>query len=473
MWILGPVSPIGEAERAHLNRAKLERPPSPGFSARMACFCEVLGDAVVALPAQGGASVLSSGEGVLPAYDGAEAEALGFAIDIGTTTVAMRLYDLPQGRLLCSRGEMNRQGSFGADVLSRIAYADKQGFGSLTRLIREQLSDMASAMLSEAGVSADAVRRVAVAGNTTMLHFAAGLDPHGIGISPFTPESLFGGVCSARAIVPCLPEAAEAHLARCISAYVGGDVTAGLHASGFYDPSGTRLLIDVGTNGEMALLAGGRLLCCATAAGPAFEGAQISMGMPAAEGAVHRVRVENGALLCETIGNAPARGLCGTGLISAVCALRRVDALSETGALESDPFPLGDSGVTVTGRDMREVQLAKAAIAAGIDALLEKAGVSPEAVDEVLLAGGFGSTIDPVEAAVIGLIPQAFIKKTRAVGNIALLGAAQFLFSRPAREAAEAIAAQAVEIPLATNPVFIEQYMERMMFPEETALLEV
>ena len=513
-WVSGAVSAVSAEEGALLSRAPavgisdeipawrelfehaprdaegfaphLKEPPEPRFVRRLACFCRVLGDCVVALPKEGGAAVLLGTEGALPHHavgiseevpvwraiegytprDGERADALGVAVDIGTTTVAIRLYSLADGAVLASLGEMNRQGAFGADVLSRIECANEHGIEQLCRAISSQLTGMVSASLSMAGVSADRVTRAVVLGNTTMLHFAAGLDPRGIGVSPFIPESLFGDTRPASVLIACLPDTAELYMPRCISAYLGADITAGILAGGLTRRGGRALLIDVGTNGEMALASDGKLLCCATAAGPAFEGAQIEMGMAALDGAISRVRVVDGQIVCDTIGNAPARGLCGTGLISAVYAMLKLGALDESGSLVNDDesFALGNTGVYLTARDIRQVQLAKAAIAAGVETLLHEARVCD--VDEILLAGGFGSMIDPVEAAGIGLIPRRFVPKTRAAGNIALHGAAQMLFSIGARRAAEREAATAIEVPLATNAVFMDQYIEQMMFPE-------
>lgn len=466
--MLGGVEALGDKERTLLARLSLSAPPAPGFALRLACLCKVEGPCQVYLP-HNEAVVLEKGDGEMPAYDGGQADALGFAVDIGTTTVALRLYDLPRGEVLASRSALNAQGAFGADVLSRIAHADKNGHQTLHRPLVGQLDGMMREALAEANRPAAQVERLVITGNTTMLHFAAGLDPHGIGIFPFTPETYFGSEQPASTLFPFLPAQATLYFPRCISAYVGADMVCGLLACGFDGGGDDRLLIDVGTNGEMALMSQGRLLCCATAAGPAFEGAQISMGMTAANGAIRRVAWQDGQMQYETIGEGPARGICGTGLIGAIRSMLACGALDITGLLadeDAEDFAIADSGVTISGKDIREVQLAKAAIAAGTDALLEAAGLSEQAVAEVLLAGGFGSTIDPEDAAGIGLISAAFVRKTRAVGNVALSGAAMMLMSKACRAAASALAERAEEVPLATNGYFMDRYMEQMMFPE-------
>lgn len=468
VWVSGAVQEADAREADHLGRLACEEPPAAGFVRRLACLCRVAGDVRVHIPEMA-VRILAAGEGELPAYDGTEKDILGFAVDVGTTTIAMRLYSLTDGALLASSCALNGQGAYGADVLSRIAYADKHGHSAVHEGTIAQLGQMMREALAQAGAEADRVRRVVVTGNTTMLHFLAGLDPHGIGIYPFTPESLFGETLSARELFPFLPEAAEVYLPRCISAYVGADVVCGLLAGGFGAGGEPRLLIDVGTNGEMVLETGGELRCCATAAGPAFEGAQIFMGMTASDGAISRVAWEDGEIVYETVGGVPAKGICGTGLIGAVRAMLACGALDMTGAMngeDNDVFRIADSGVVLTGKDIREVQLAKAAIAAGVDTLLDSAGLSPGGVGEVLLAGGFGSAIDPADAMGIGLIPADFDGHVRAVGNVALSGAAAMMMSHEARRAAEKLALRTREVPLSTSAVFMDRYMEQMMFPE-------
>lgn len=480
VWVAGPVSAAGATEREMLARYASLVPPVAGSTPRLACFCAPLGDCTVWIP-EAEAAVLVEGAGSLPAYDGSTPDALGIAIDVGTTTIAMALYDLPGGILLATQSALNCQGAYGADVLSRIAYADQHGHAIPASALQGQLRDMAQALLRDASRDADGIARVVVTGNTTMLHFVHGLDPHGIGQSPFIPESLFGCEESAGALFPFAPERATLYTPRCVSAYVGADITCGMVAGSLVQDGARRLLVDVGTNGEMALWASDTLYCCATAAGPAFEGAQIAMGMAAAPGAICGVRMgADGAVVADTIGGMPALGICGTGLISAVRMLLETGYLDPGGTLEAPSaqdtrmteyegapaFALGN-GVVLTAQDIREVQLAKAAIAAGIDTLLHTAGIAPGALNALLLAGGFGSVLNPADAAAIGLIPQGVAGRAQAMGNLALSGAAMMLFSRATRDTGEACARAAQEVPLATNPYFMDKYVEHMMFPEE------
>jgi uncharacterized 2Fe-2S/4Fe-4S cluster protein (DUF4445 family) len=315
-----------------------------------------------------------------------------------------------------------------------------------------------------------------------MLHFLTGLDPRGIGAAPFTPQSLFGGVRPAAPLFSGLPADAELYLPPCVSAYVGADVVCGALACGLYEARRPALLADVGTNGEMALSVDGALLCCATAAGPAFEGVGVSMGMPALPGAIVRMAWQDGAARCVTVGGMPPVGLCGSGLLSAVDLLIRQGALDGSGRLLPDGHPmaacirphdgqpalwLAGGRVALTQGDIRALQLCKAAVAAGIDTLLHEAGLSPEQLGAFWLAGGFGNGLDPVEAAGVGLIPPALLGCTRPVGNAALRGAALTLFSAERRRRAAQAQKAAREVSLSASPYFMERYVENMAFFEE------
>ncbi len=482
VWVSGPASPMDEAEQTLLNRLPPFPSPAPGYFLRLACACHAEGNCTVLLPeASANMVILAQGDGDLPRYDGPAHDALGFAVDVGTTTIAVALYDLREGKRLAVRTAVNEQSAYGADVLSRIAYGDVHGTDELHRTIVRQLNALMEEALKNGFAQAARVSRAAITGNTTMLHLLAGYNPHGIGIAPFTPESLFGEEFPARTLFPMLSESVPLYLPSCVSAYIGADLVCGMMALGMDWTRGSCLLIDVGTNGEMALAHKGEILCCATAAGPAFEGARIAMGMGAASGAICSVNPAKEGLSTATIGNAPAQGICGTGLIGAIGTLRKLGIIDESGTLLAQGHPweslmlvhegtpairLGDTSVILTARDIREVQLAKAAIAAGIETLLAEAGLAPQAVDEVFLAGGFGSAIDPKEAADIGLIPPALAPKAKAAGNAALSGAAMMLMSKERREAGAKIAARARELPLATDPRFMDGFMEHMMFPE-------
>ena len=415
---------------------------------------------------------------------------LGVACDIGTTTVVCHLVDLATGKTLATVGEGNAQRPYGGDVISRIKASMEGCRPALTAAITGQLDRMIRALCASAGADVGEVRRMAVAANTTMCHLLAGLAPDGMGAAPFTPLSLFGEDYEARALG--LPFDGPVYLAPAVSGYVGGDITADLLAADLDRAEKPVLLIDVGTNGEMALGCGDRFVCCSTAAGPAFEGAQISCGMTAAPGAISSVEYREGQLVCPVIGGGEGTGLCGSGLIDAVAVMLDLGALDETGRMmdvEEDEGDIPDAalpylflteeeepafrlaeGVWITQSDVRKLQLGKGAIAAGARVLMDECGLTCKDIGGLLLAGGFGSYIRPESAARIGLIPAPLLPVTRAVGNTAALGARMALVSREGRQRLDALQKNMEYRELSGLAAFNTAYMEAMMFPEEDDL---
>lgn len=430
----------------------------------------------VFLAEQGDVTAVLGNQSVLSTEDGGTG--YGLAVDIGTTTVAMHLMDLHTGRTLASLGQANAQRPYGADVISRIqSYAEGHG-EDLTRAIRNQLLTMGKALCLQAGISLEEVTGMTVAANTVMCHLLCGLDPAGIGRAPFTPESLFGGEFEIGLPFPV-------YVAPAVSGYVGGDITADILACGLQEEKAPVLIMDVGTNGEMALGCGNQFLCCSTAAGPAFEGDQLACGMTAGQGAIDRVELVDGAVQCTVIGGGPARGICGSGLLDALAVMLDLGIMDETGRmldLEEDDIPdaLGPllgireerpvfylrDGVYISQSDVRKVQLGKGAMAAGIQVLLQKSGLDFGEIRELLLAGGFGSFIRPESAARIGLIPRGLLEKTRAVGNTAALGAKMALASQKARAQLADIQRSMTYLELSGMPEFNDAYIAEMMFPE-------
>ncbi len=416
------------------------------------------------------------------------------AVDIGTTTVAMYLVNLADGKVAGSRAELNRQGPFGADVISRLEYArnGEKETAELQRAIVGQLSHLLSALAADYEVSPEDVHMLAVAGNTAMLHLMAGWDSKGLGEAPFLPAVLETGSFYAEEIgfegfsrlrIWPLPS---------LSAYVGADITSGIVASGMHKRKGTDLLLDIGTNGEMALGGTGGLVCCSTAAGPAFEGAHLSSGVGSIPGAVDHVDWLKGKFTFSTIDRIPATGFCGSGVVDLAAFLVKSKLVDDTGRMvesldevegdfgnlkvesgENGPeivFPEGPEThrrLVFTQKDLREIQLAKAAMSAGVETLLKQADLSAEDVGTLWLAGGFGSYIRPESAAAIGLIPPGFAEKTRSLGNAAARGALLCLLSREKYDEIRGISKDAETIELSGRPDFQNAYIEGMMFPVE------
>lgn len=451
----GALSAPSPAERAHLTPEELDR------GVRLACCARLEGDCRVTL--SGAAHDQICLEGVMDAVTlRPRFRACGAAVDIGTTTLAASLYG-PGGVLLAQASGANPQAAWGADVISRIDAALKGEGGPLAACVRSAVDDLLEELAAQARIAPGEIDALVVTGNTAMLHLFTETSPEPLSHAPFAAERLFGETCSAAALGLSVCPAASVYLPRCISAFVGADVTTALLASGIRGREGTRILVDIGTNGEMALWHGGTLLCCSTAAGPAFEGAGLSMGMHGQDGAVDHVALRDGALAPHVIGGGDPRGICGSGVIDALACLLETEELDETGLLETDPAPVAPQ-VFLTQRDVRMVQLAKSAISAGLRTLLHTAGLSCPDVAELAVAGGFGSYLDAGNAGRIGLIPRELVPRVRVLGNAALGGAAMLLLDRELAPACEELARSAETLELSANPVFTRYYTEGMFF---------
>lgn len=460
--VSGAVSPMDEQERLLLGAA--------ADSMRLACFTTVLGDCSVTMPRSGGNEQIavdySADDAALePIYS----SGYGVAVDIGTTTVVGYLFRHDSKEPLGVVGEMNKQKTFGADVLSRIVYCNEHTVRPLCQIIRRQIAGICGQLCEKAGIALDEIRALCVTGNTTMLHIFAGLEPRSLAYAPFTPLSLFGDWQEFH--LDGMPKT-EIYLPRSISAYVGADITCSLLASGICRKTDNVLLVDIGTNGEMGLRTADGLECCSTAAGPAFEGAGISCGSSACEGAINTVAVADGHVVYTTIGDGPAQSICGSGLIDAVAALLQVGEILPKGRFREKgaaSVPIGDSGLMLTRNDIAQLLLAKGAIRAGMDTLLQHCKVEYKDLDHIVFCGGFGSYIDPHSAELIGLIPPGFAGKTIAIGNAAGTGASRILQSKQLAREAMGIATKAHAVELSTDPLFKPNYVKAMRFPEQSA----
>ncbi len=464
--IYGDASPMDEREKSLLGNSIAE-------NTRLACFAQISGDCTIILPDSDKNVLVEIENNNLKAEPG---EKCAIVFDIGTTTVAGSIYGLEPFRLLCSEGELNSQRPYGGDVVSRIDYCCKNGTEKISAAIAEQLSSMAERLCEKAQAAKENILRFIVTGNTTMLHIFAGLNPDTMAASPFKPRSLFGTIKKADKYFKDFPQA-DIIFPPCIGPFLGADIVCAIKESSMMEKSETAFIADIGTNGEMALFTDGRLCCCSTAAGPAFEGAGIEMGMPACEGAADKFYIENGEIKCHTIGGKEPIGICGTGLISAAALMLKTGIMDKTGYIceEGHPFThliscdssgisyVKLAGVKITQRDIRQLQLAKGAISAGIETLLKECGITADKISSFYLCGGFGSYIDPYDAAAIGLIPDSFKTITYSLGNAAAKGAAIAAHSGNI-DAFKKIADSAEEISLAENAFFMEKYIDDMNF---------
>lgn len=419
--------------------------------------------------------------------------AFGLAFDLGTTTVVATLLDLTTGTPVAVESMLNRQQPFGADVIARISATmlDPAARDKLQELAQETLAELSSAVCKAGDVLPEEVYEVALAGNATMVHLVLGIDAEPLGVAPFIMSTrLLPEVRAADLGIPAHPQA-RAVVFPAFGAYVGGDITAGLLASGMDRDSRIRLFIDIGTNCEIAL--GGRewLLATAAPAGPAFEGASIRCGMRAADGAIEAVAIaEDGDLKLTVIGDTEPGGLCGSGLVDAVAALAEAGIIDASGRFvtteEATGAPLADrlamvgkervfvlhwsadrdpvASIYLSQRDIRELQFAKAAIATGWRILLEEAGLTTDDVKQVLLAGSFGSYLSPKSAIRIGLVPDVGSRRIIAAGNVAGEGAKMALLSIRDRAAALALLDEVKYVELSDRPNFNDRFLTQLGF---------
>ncbi|MBQ8507854.1 MAG: DUF4445 domain-containing protein [Clostridia bacterium] len=387
------------------------------------------------------------------------------AFDLGTTSIAG--YLIENGKTIAELGAGNPQAKFGADVISRAEYALEHGTRELADCVRTAVDELLGRLCAEAGVERSSVFAVAVAGNSCMHHLFLNISPESLVRAPYNPAirqglalraAEYGISAHGNALLLMLPV---------IAGFVGADTVACLLAGDWEKRENCTLLIDVGTNGELVLGNKERMIACSTAAGPAFEGAKIECGMRGAEGAIDRVWIENGKLRWHVIGDAPARGICGSGLVDLAAALLEMEIIDGGGRLEGGSFSIGDSGVALIQKDVRELQLAKAAIAAGIRLLAGKLGVALADIREVHIAGAFGSALNPESACAIGLIPAELRDKIRPVGNAAGEGTKRALANREFWKAARRLADKAEFLELATLPEFQDEFVDALAFFEE------
>jgi uncharacterized 2Fe-2S/4Fe-4S cluster protein (DUF4445 family) len=419
----------------------------------------------------------------------------GLAVDVGTTSVVTTLMELESGEQLAAVSSLNPQAVFGGDLMSRIAFAqfDPGNLRKLQTRIVGLLNQHIEQISRESGVPAKWIYKVVVVGNTCMHHLLLGIDPTHVGLAPYAPVMRHPLVVPARDLFLKLSPEARVCLLPLVAGFVGADAVAVALATRIAESPGLRIAVDIGTNGEVLLGSRDRLWACSAPAGPALEGAQIRHGMRAAVGAIDRVAVEDGDLRLHTIGDGPAQGLCGSGLVDAVAALLDVGALDWTGLIDVEgrerlPAAIGariemrgeerlvvlarpgehgaEREITLTQDDVRQVQLCKGAIASGVAMLRHVAGVEPARIEELMLAGGFGNYLSVRSARRIGLIPPDIPEaRIRYVGNAAALGAQLALVSEAERARAEAIAGRIEHVSLAAHPDFETIFVDCMNFP--------
>jgi len=429
--------------------------------------------------------------------------AFGIAVDVGSTTVAGHLIDLTTGEVVASAGVMNPQIRFGEDLMSRVSYVmmNPGGDKELTSAIRTSLNSLALELCSKAKIATSDVLEIVLVGNPIMHHILLGIDPTPLGAAPFvlaTDEAVSG---SARELNLDLPNASY-YVGPCIAGHVGADTAGAILAEGPHRGSSMQLLIDVGTNAEIVLGDSTRQFAASSPTGPAFEGAQLSSGQRATAGAIEKVRIDKETLeprfkvigigpwsdepgFDDALADTPITGVCGSGIIEVIAEMYLTGIISQDGVIQGSLaaktprvvaderthsyvlYEHGDTRLLITQNDIRAIQLAKAALRAGIDLLVEHAG-NPSVTD-IRLAGAFGAHIDPVYAMVLGLVPDCPVAGVRSVGNAAGVGAAKALLSLAQRREMETAVRKVTKIETATEPRFQELFVAAMAFPHATA----
>ena len=401
----------------------------------------------------------------------AEKSYYGIAVDIGTTTIAMQLLELHSKTIEDTYTAINRQRSYGADVISRIQASNEGKKERLRQSILEDLEQGIEELHSRNHVT---VKEIGISGNTTMISLLMGYSCEGLGAYPFTPVNIDAVEADYFTIFGNHRHTCKVRILPGISAFVGGDITAGLLACGFDRKEKVSILVDLGTNGEMAIGNQDKIFVTSTAAGPAFEGGNIICGTGSIPGAISHVTYKNNGFELETIGKQEASGICGTGVIDITYELLKQKLIDETGLLNDKFFEDGillakskESEIRFYQKDIREIQLAKAAIRAGLETLLVNYGVGYDEIDDIYIAGGFGYKMDIDKAIGIGLFPKACKNKLKAIGNSSLKGNLIYLTEKDAKERMRKITQLSEEVSLAASSTFYELYLQHMCFSEK------
>jgi uncharacterized 2Fe-2S/4Fe-4S cluster protein (DUF4445 family) len=415
------------------------------------------------------------------ALDAGPTRWLGLAADIGTTKIAAYLLDMENGRTLGAKGLMNPQISYGEDVVSRIAAAGKspENAAKLQALLVDALNEAAAQLCADIQANPSDIVEAVVVGNTAIHHLFLRLPVQQLGLSPYVPAIRSAVDIKARDLGLHIAPGGYVHLLPNIAGYVGADHVAMLLATSVDRYDGVTLAVDIGTNTEICLNSNGRMTSVSCASGPAFEGAHIKYGMRAAPGAIEHVRLSGEKVELQVIGGATPVGICGSGLLDLVAQLRLINALDGSGRMVNHPLVRNQDGmreivlvdrpgsdaITVSQKDVRELQLAKAAIRLGIRALVEAEGLTEDRIERVFIAGAFGTFIDIESAIVIGMVPALPLERFQQVGNAAGTGARLALISQTMRAQARQIASRDQYIELACIPEFNRKFAEASLMP--------
>ncbi len=479
-----PLSPMGETEKNVLSESDVRA------GMRLSCCARIVRSGTVTVVDR----VESKGHSILEGFsDGVsewapDARGFGVSVDIGTTTVVCYLFNLEERRELDRISFLNPQVAFGDDVISRIAYSSSsaEALARTQSVLTEEMDKSLGTLAERNNIKKSDITEIVIAGNTVMEHLFLGVSPESIGRSPYSPQFLTHPPVRAAELGIRINENGTVKMLPNVAGYVGADIVAGVAALSMERAEGVKLLVDIGTNNEIVIGSRDGLFCCATAAGPAFEGARIQYGMRASVGAIEKIYMQDGELRCGTIGGAKPAGLCGSGLIDAIMVILREGVIEASGRFvapekctdERFRRRLGrnengmvrllltdeENPIYLTQKDVREVQLAAGAVKVGTEVMLERAGITKDEISEVCLAGAFGNNIDIESATAVGLIPDIDRAKIRGVKNSSGLGASLALASADFYERTKAVAEKMKYVELSSLPDFQKRFVKAMAF---------
>ncbi len=469
----GKLSAPTLVELAALTEAEL----AAGF--RLACQAEPLSDLKLDIPPESLTTpqrlqLEGLETGIIPHPAISSPDAYGLAVDVGTTKLAAYLVHLQTGETVARLATMNPQVSYGEDVVSRIAYIDREPAGAKTlrSILMAALNGLLTEMCSSAHIRNEQVLDAVFVGNTVMHHIAAGLPVGQLGHAPFSPATTSPVIISAAELGLALDPSAQVYFPPVVAGYVGADHIAMLLATDAGKSRGNVIALDIGTNTEISLIKAGQITCCSCASGPAFEGAHIHEGMRAAPGSIERARWTGGRILWQTIEDRPPIGICGSGILDVVAALQDAHLVKPTGVLQDSKtseivlVPAIQTGLNrdlvVTRKDVHEIQLAKSAIRSGLETLLTLEHLSDADIDQCIVAGAFGTYLDIRSAIRVGMLPALPLDCFRQVGNAAGVGAKQMLVSMESRQEAELISRRIGYVELTNQKAFTELFMKNL-----------
>lgn len=429
---------------------------------KLACETLVDHDIVVKLPDKADNSILT--EGIVATTTADKTNKYVLAFDIGTTTVVAYLLDGENGKQLSTASVLNPQTTYGGDVIARVQYQCTNGGTELRDCIRTAMQTLAKEAAAKAGIAVEDITLVSMVGNTAMHHLMMGIDPKSLTTPPYMPTVYEALSLPLHDVLPLFPKGEFRALPN-IAGFVGADTVGCMLSTRFDQFEKVTLMIDIGTNGEMVIGNKEKRICCSTAAGPAFEGAKISMGMRGATGALDHAKWVDGHLEYHVIGDVKPIGICGSGVLDLIAALIDAGIINWRGKLEGGEYRVPDTDIVLTQQDVREIQLAKSAIRSGIDLLIKGMGKETADVDSVLLAGAFGNYMSPYAACKIGMIPPELLPKIKSIGNAAGEGSKLAAVNKEEFEYASRLHHGVEFLELASLPEFMSLYGQNLNFP--------